>query len=109
LRHVSLSHRSPTRQSERIRDPSYRRRTTWSLPEIVSGVAPASLIGGRSHNENVHNSFEREERHEIRAIASTSLMNSEEGLRVGETSLSTGRHDFDDGNHNTYNMSMFFF
>ena len=25
-----------TRQSERIRNPSYRRRTTWRLPEIVS-------------------------------------------------------------------------
>ena len=25
-----------TRQSQRIRDPSYRRRTTWRLPEIVT-------------------------------------------------------------------------
>jgi hypothetical protein len=26
----------PPQQSERIRQPSYRPRTTWALPEIVS-------------------------------------------------------------------------
>jgi hypothetical protein len=35
--------RQPTRQSERIRDPPYQRRTTWRLPEIAS-VCSYSLL-----------------------------------------------------------------
>lgn len=71
---MSQDSQQPIRQSERIRSACYRRRTTWSLPEIVSvgflflcsaivvlmcifflkGVPPASHIGEHSHrDENV--------------------------------------------------------
>lgn len=56
-----MSQQEATRQSQRIRSPAYRPRTTWKLPEVVSGVAPTSFSRReRSHQQTVSNSFDHE-------------------------------------------------
>ncbi|KAF8960906.1 hypothetical protein BDZ97DRAFT_1831373 [Flammula alnicola] len=47
---VACCHR--LRRSERIQSPSYRARTTWRLPEIVSGVAPSSGSTRQHHHSS---------------------------------------------------------
>ena len=100
----------PTRQSQRIRDPSYRRRTTWSLPEIVSvGLYISGLVlmlicfcsckGVRP------TTFNRDETHHEDAMTSTasSVMARAVGNDVGRSYI----FDVDDDTLSAIGKQMF--
>jgi hypothetical protein len=83
---------APTRQSQRIRCPNYRPRTTWRLPEIVSVTISHSFHFFRCESEFLLI---------IKAVAPTSFVrdhpHQEEGVAPFQETVASGAEVHDHG------------